>query len=243
MSGQVRRLARNITAQVSPDGGSSWLSLPGRNDNNPAFTPTKVDATDVDTSGFTNTEITLQAGVYTAKWNSLSSGGVMAPAHELVEATQGQFGDAIRLPFRFFDNDGGSRGWSGIAVVELTQSKTAVADLREMTATFTWDGAPTKMTQSQINAAVAALSASVPVIAAATPSGQGAAAALVIVGQGFAGVTGASHVTIGGVNAASYFVENDSRIVAVMPAGSAGSAPIIVTNVTGASNPFPYTRT
>jgi hypothetical protein len=82
----------------------------------------------------------------------------------------------------------------------------------------------------------------VPTISAATPSGAAAGQVVRVTGTGFTGVTGASHVTVGGVNATSYEVLSDSRIDLVMPAGSSGSAPIIVTNTGGASTGFGYTR-
>lgn len=80
---------------------------------------------------------------------------------------------------------------------------------------------------------------SVPALLTALPSGQNAAKAIVISGARF---TGASAVTIGGVAATSFSVLSDSTIVAVLPAGSAGSAPIIVTNASGASTALAYTR-
>jgi hypothetical protein len=85
--------------------------------------------------------------------------------------------------------------------------------------------------------------ASIPVITSVTPSGQGAAAAVAIVGQYFTGTVVTTGVKFGGVNATSWTVQNDGLITAVLPAGSAGSAPVVVTNATGASVAFPYTRT
>lgn len=84
---------------------------------------------------------------------------------------------------------------------------------------------------------------SAPTITAATPSAAAEDASLVITGTGFSGVTGPAGVTIGGVNAKSYTVDSATQITAVVPAGSAGSAPITVTHpVTGASTAFAYTR-
>jgi hypothetical protein len=60
---------------------------------------------------------------------------------------------------------------------------------------------------------------------------------VVITGTGFTGVTGASSVTFGSVNATSYAVMSDTQIVAVVPnASAAGSQTIVVTNSTGASS-------
>ena len=78
----------------------------------------------------------------------------------------------------------------------------------------------------------------VPVIASALPSGAAAGASVVIEGAHFTGVTGPTGVKFGATNATSYTVLTDGSILAVVPAGSAGSAPITV----GASDPFAYTR-
>lgn len=81
-----------------------------------------------------------------------------------------------------------------------------------------------------------------PVVTAATPGGLAVGGLLKISGRYFALVSGVTGVKIGGVNATSYTVDDDSTIYAVVPAGTAGSAPITVTNPTGVSNSFAYTR-
>ncbi len=81
-----------------------------------------------------------------------------------------------------------------------------------------------------------------PVVTAATPPGAAAGAMVEIVGNGLAGTTGAAGVKFGGTNATSYIVIDDSHIVAIVPEGDAGSAPIVVTTPAGASAPLPYTR-
>lgn len=86
------------------------------------------------------------------------------------------------------------------------------------------------------------LQASVPFIASALPSGAAAGSQVTITGSGFTGVTGAASVKFGATNASSYVVVNDTSIVAVMPAGSAGAANIVVTSPAGPSAAFAYTR-
>lgn len=81
----------------------------------------------------------------------------------------------------------------------------------------------------------------VPVINTVTPNAQTAGNPLTIRGKRF---TGATAVTVGGVSvgAGKFTVVDDETIVAVVPAGSAGSAPVIVTNASGPSAAKPYTR-
>lgn len=77
-----------------------------------------------------------------------------------------------------------------------------------------------------------------PAITSALPSGQAQGQVVNLVGTGFVGITG---VTVGGV-AASFTVNDTKHMDVTLPAGSAGSAPIIVTGINGASNSQAYTR-
>lgn len=230
----VRRLARSIGVDVSTD-NTTWLNLKARVDNAPQITPNKVDSTDVDTNGFTSAEITLQSGVLTVKYNALINAGVPNPSHELVRLCIAKFGSAARLYVRWYDTDGGLDAWSAWSIVEQQRASTGVPDLMAMTATFTLDGTISAIT----NPYAASLA---PVVVSALPSGAAAGALVTITGQGFTGVVPATGVKFGAVTATVTTVHGDSVIVAIMPAGSAGSAPVTVTNPVGVSNSLPYTR-
>lgn len=230
----IRRLARNIGVDISTD-NTTWLTVPGRIDNAPVFNPTKADSTDVDSNGFKSITVTDMAWQLVIKYNRLSAGGTANPVQQMIEACEGQFGDAGELYVRWYETDGGAYAKSGRAVVTIVRSKTGEPDLSEITATFDGDGAATTITNPYA-AAVA------PVLLSATPSGVAAGGQVQITGQHFTGVVATTGVKIGGVNATSWILVSDSTIVAVMPAGTAGSAPIVVTNATGPSNSLPYTR-
>lgn len=58
---------------------------------------------------------------------------------------------------------------------------------------------------------------------------------ITINGTGFSGVTGASGVTFGGVNATSYTVDSSTKITAVVPAHVAGTVEVVVTGTEGSS--------
>jgi hypothetical protein len=88
----------------------------------------------------------------------------------------------------------------------------------------------------------AGLKAAIPTIASALPSAASVGQTVTILGTGFLGTTGATGVKFGAVNATSYDVDSDNRILAVVPAGSAGAANIVVTSPVGASSAFSYTR-
>jgi len=226
-------LARRYALDVSTD-NVTWLRLASVNDRNKQVAPNKIDSTTYDSNGWTATEVTLQSWTVIVKALRQPSAGVYDPAQELCRATQGTFGDSIRLYVRTYDKFTGAEAQSGRAIVEWNESKTGVADLNEVQVTFTGDGALTNIANVLISA--------VPVVSAATPSGAAAGALVTITGQGFTGTIATSGVKFGGVNATSWSVVSDNSIVAIVPAGTAGSAPITVTNATGTSNALPYTR-
>lgn len=78
-----------------------------------------------------------------------------------------------------------------------------------------------------------------PVLDTALPSGAAEDAIVTVTGTGFVGVTS---VTVGGAEAKSFTVTTTKELDFVMPAGSAGSAPIVVTAFNGTSNSLAYTR-
>jgi len=232
----VNLLARGYRLEVSADGSTNWLKLGGLNDLNDQITPNKVDSSNYDSNGWSASEITMQAWSVTAKFNRQATSGTEDPAAALIRGTRGQFGDSARLYVRWYSTVQTSEpAWQGRAIVELNKSKTGVADLNELTVTFTGDGILSSIANPYAPAAA-------PLIASASPSGVAAGGQVTITGQNFTGTVPTSGVKFGGVNATSWVVLGDSTIVAVMPAGSAGSAVVVVTNATGASASFPYTR-
>lgn len=80
----------------------------------------------------------------------------------------------------------------------------------------------------------------VPTIDTALPASKGAGDIVKLVGTGLLGVTS---ITVGGVNAPTFDAANDTELFVTLPAGSAGSAPIIVTSPAGPSLAKAYTRT
>ncbi|MDQ1174169.1 hypothetical protein QE430_002476 [Microbacterium testaceum] len=83
------------------------------------------------------------------------------------------------------------------------------------------------------------VSAVAPTLTSALPSGASAGQTVTLTGTGFYGATS---VTIGGVESPLFTVNSATQIKAALPAGSAGSAPIIVTGPAGASTARAYTR-
>jgi hypothetical protein len=228
----ARRFKVDVSTVAAP---TTWVNLKGINDLNPAISPNLVGSDDYDSNGFGSFEKTMQGWVVTAKCLRKTSSGVFDPGQELVRAAQLQFGDLARVNLRWYDRNGAPEAFQGLAIVGWSASKTGVADLDEVTATFTGDGILTAIANPYAAAAV-------PVILGASPSGVAAGGIVNITGTGFVGTVSTTGVKFGGVNATSWIVVSDNTIVAVMPAGSAGSANIVVTNAAGASTAFSYTR-
>ena len=228
----ARRFRVDVSDLATPN---AWVPFKGINDFSPPVTPNLQAADDYDAGGWSAFEKTMQAWVATIKALRKTTAGVFDPGQELVRSKQLGFADAARINVRWYDRNGAPEAFQGVAIVGWVPSKTGVVDLDEITCTLTGDGTLAPI----VNPGTAATAA---IIMAATPSGAAAGSMVQISGSGFAGTTGATGVKFGGVNASSYIVVSDSLIVAIMPAGSAGSAPIVVTNPVGASTAFPYTR-
>lgn len=81
--------------------------------------------------------------------------------------------------------------------------------------------------------------ASVPTITTVLPSGAAASELVTITGDFFADATA---VSFDATPAADFEIVSANKIVASLPAGTAGAAPVIVTNAAGASTAKTYTR-
>lgn len=220
-------LARRFKVDVSTD-GSSWVNLKGIDDLNPAISPNLQAADDYDSNGFNSFEKTMQGWILTIKALRKTTAGVFDPGQELVRAAQLNFGDTARVYVRWYDRNGAPEAFSGLALVGYTASKTAVADLDEVTITLTGDGALTAISNPYAAAAI-------PVVLSVLPSGLGAGGLVTIKGTNFTGTVSTTGVKFGGTNATTFQVISDSVISAVLPAGGAGTITVLVTNAAGGS--------
>lgn len=232
----ARKFRLDVTTDLTLAGGFTQVN--GLESFDPEINPTVVDTTAYDTSGFTTSEVTLYDWMVTATFFRRIVSTVYDPGQEILRACQGLFGTSARVGARWYDKNGGTEAYSGVALVTWKRTATTAKDAEQIIATLT--GTDIALNINISNPIAGAL---VPVVTGVTPGSAAATNAIAIIGQYFTGTTGATHVTIGGVNATSYTVQSDNLITAVMPAGSAGSAPVIVTNVAGAGASFPYTRT
>ncbi|TIH33678.1 phage tail tube protein [Subtercola vilae] len=228
-------LARRFRVDISTD-NTTWVKYGGITDFASTENPTTQAADTYDTNGFNGFEKTMTGWQNVVKALMPTTAGIPSdPGQLLADQTRFQFGSLARLYTRWYDRNGGLDAWTGIALVDWNQSKTGVADIDEVTVTFKGDGALTRIS-NPFNAPV------VPVVTSASPSGAAAGAQVTIGGSGFLTTMATTGVKFGGVNASSWVIISDSVLVAIMPTGSAGSAPVTVTNGIGTSNALAYTR-
>lgn len=227
----VSALARRFRIDVSSD-ANTWLQLKGVTDFNPQTTPQTQDSSTYDSDGWSSTEITMNKWSVQVKALRQTTAGVFDPAQELVRARVAQFGDAARIYVRWYDNTGAPEAYQGWGIVTWSRSKTGVADLDEAQITVDGDGALSNITNPYAPTAA-------PTILSATPANAATGVQVTVEGQGFTGATG---VKFGAVAATQFTVLSDTVLVAVMPSGSAGAAAVTVTNATGTSAAFTYTR-
>lgn len=230
----ARKFRVDVTSDLTLSGG--WLELAAMQDFNYDVPPNLEDASAYDTAGFASFEKTFEEWTADVTAMRRLTGGVYDVGQELVRARSvGQFGDNCRVGMRWYDRNGGPEAYKGVAIVGYKRGQTGVKNLDSASIKFTGTDVPLQPITNPGTAATA------PLIVSALPSAASVGNQVVITGASFIGTTG---VTVGGVSvgAGKFSIVSDGVLVITMPAGSAGSAPIIVTNGVGPSSSFPYTR-
>ncbi|WP_427870542.1 phage tail tube protein [Leucobacter luti] len=143
---------------------------------------------------------------------------------------QDRAGDRV-ISVRYYHYKIANLAYEFTAEVNWTRANTGNADNEFLSFTLTSKGDRKPIT----NPALAPVTA--PSITSAEPAGVTAGGIVRVGGEGVARATG---VTVGGEAATS--IPAGGALYVTMPAGTAGSAPIIVTSSAGASAPFDYTR-
>jgi hypothetical protein len=220
-------LARKYQLQVSAD-NVSWLNVAGVNDLNPSENPTVQGADTYDTNGFNGFVKTITGWQVVAKFLRSVTAAVLDPGQELLRATRFQQDPNARVYVRWWDKNGSADAYAGYGLVTWNPSKTGVADVEEVTVTIQGDGILSPITNPYNIAAV-------PIITSIQKTGKGAAASVVIIGQGFTGLVTTTGIKFGGTNATSFDVISDNLVTAVLPAGAAGTITVLATNATGPS--------
>lgn len=208
----------------------------------PTNPPVLIDAATYTDKGAENqARVGETGGVgFTVQVRRLPDGTFLPEVQALLNAAKpGVRGNAATVEVRYYDSLGADYAMQGIYSVQIERGATGNVEAASYAVTLTAKG----RVQPIANPATGDPATAKPFILSALPSAAKAGDLLTISGSGFTGVTGPTGVKIGSVNATSYTVVADNKIVAVMPAGSAGAANIVVTHTSnGASEPFGYTR-
>ena len=153
----------------------------------------------------------------------------------LISPTSGPVGTMITL------TGTGLTGATGVTVggvaatnVTVVSDTSVTADVPTTLTTGTYDVVVTAPGGSATLAdAFEVTAASVPTVTSLNPTSGGPGTTVVITGTGFTGATG---VTFGGTDAASFTVDSDTQITAVAPAGmDSGEVDVVVTTAAGSS--------
>ena len=220
------RFRVDLTEDLTLAGG--WVQLIGINDLKPNVSQNLVETSSYDNNGWESYEKTSQGWSLVATCWMRTVTGLIHPSIKLLTGREILWGDACRIGVRWFDKNGlEGENFKGVAVVQSERGNTGVKDPETKTFTLQGDGILTPISNPGVAAAV-------PVVTSVSPSsGDELGGDMVTIsGSGF---TGASSVTFDAAAVTDYTVVSDSTIVAVTPAGSVGSADVVVTNTTGPS--------
>jgi hypothetical protein len=202
----------------------------------PPINPNMVNSSSYENEGWTTNEPTEFSWMTKATaWRRITGGSVYDPCQEFLRLKAfGQFGDQSRAHVQILDKNGGVEAFDGYAYVTYTRGNSGVQDLESADFILTGDG-PLAIIANPYAGSL------VPQLVSAAPSGKGAGQAVTLFGNFLDTTTG---ITVNGVAlaAGTFLISSANQITIVLPAGTAGATPIIVTNTAGVGNTLSYTR-
>lgn len=238
-------LGRSYEKGIDVQSGSDWLIFRRISDLNVTPTPITQSAQTYDDFGAPNDDKTSESwtGAFSVVVNRLPNGYYLPEAERLKALSEPDaIGNQAVGTFRWYDKPYQGTphpedAYEGEATVAITRNNVAADGSTETWGiTLTGKGKRRKIANPFQGWNVA----DDPAIAAVTPAGAGTDDLITIQGNNFLGATA---VTVGGDPLTGFTVVSAGTIVGVLPADTAGSAPVIVTTPNGVSPAFPYTRT
>lgn len=225
-------------------GSPNWVPIGGVTN----FQPSTDEANWVDDSDFSGGGYTSQAKT-AAGWSATMTvarkvDAVTGTAYDIGQEflrnkAEGNFGAANSVQIRFseFQTAGGPRvqAYSGQAGVGWAEQGGDDKALSTVVVTLTGQGQLLKISHPYPGTPAVPTIVSAAPLALSTVGGQ----LVTIRGAGFTGTVATTGVKFAGTNATAWVVNSDSEIVAITPAHTAGSGPVVVTNATGASTTGP----
>lgn len=208
----------------------------------PTFPKVTQDASTYDDRGAPNEDISGRgfATSFTVQGNRSASTGKYLPELEAIINASRRKGEAAVLDIRFYHKpDSGApnptdAGRASVTV-EVTRQNTGNAEIDSYSVSLTGKGEYTPIA----NPFTGWDDTPAPEISAVTPAGKAAGQMVTINGIGFVGAT---DVKFGATSATAFEIVSMATIVAVVPAGSAGSVAVTVVTPEGTSPAVQYTR-
>lgn len=211
----------------------------------PTWTPATQEAQTYDDLGSDNTEVTgwSFALAFVIQVNRSATTGLYLAEVEALLARVGRAaakGEGAVIEVRWYHKpESGTPNpddaFQGVATVSYTRQNTGPEGAIEQFA-FTLTG---KGPADEIANPFTGWAATTPSVASVLPGGESAGEQVTITG---ANLLGATSVKFGAVEATDFTVVSSTTIVATIPAGTAGSAPVTVVTPGGTSSPRAYTR-
>jgi hypothetical protein len=232
-----------VDIDLGTPGAPVWQPLRRITAVTPSVTPVMAAAQTYDDFGADNQTRTSESWTlaFSELVNRLSSTGAYTPEVEALKAlTEPDALGALAIGhFRWYDKPAAgpanvNDAYEGYATVGLERANSGNADVGMWGFTLTGVGKRIKITNP-----FGGWGASKPSVASALPVSAAVGTLVTLTGANFATATG---VKFGAVSATTFSIVGGSTIVAVMPAGTAGSAPVTVINPTGTSDALEYIR-
>ncbi len=217
------------------DAAPVWLNVPEVSGLTPAFTDVLREISNYSYKGNPGQTKTGESFVLTFNVTKRRVPGTnqFYPWYMALKNKADLKGEANKIGVRFYDGLGADEAYQAKALVSHPSRQNTDDNTTEVAQfTLTGDGTAAPITNPLAGAQV-------PLLSGASPSGAAVGAQVAIYGSRFTGTTA---VKFGAVAATSYVIVNDNYIVVIMPAGTAGSAPLTVTNSAGVSTALAYTR-
>lgn len=217
------------------DAAPVWLNVPEISGLDPAFSDVIKELSNYAYKGVPGKTKSGETFVLTFNVTKRRVPGThqFYPWYTALTAKAAQKGEANKIGVRFYDALGADEAFQAKALVSHPKrNNTGDNDTDIAQFTLTGDGTALPIANPLAGALV-------PLLSGASPSGAAAGTQVAVYGSRF---TGTSAVKFGAVAATSYVIVNDNYIVAIVPTGAAGSAPITVTNGAGVSTALAYTR-
>jgi hypothetical protein len=227
----ITALARRFALEfdMNPTGVADWQPVIAVEEFKPGRVARKEKDESYDDQGSERSAITGSSWTIDAKiihrtgLDGVTMNAVQERLRTLSEATDAASGEAH---VRWYDRSGVGEAWDGRCLVDWTPDGGNGGARDTVTVKFMGQGPRVAITNPNASP--------LPVVSAITPTGGGVAGGTLVTikGRKFTGATG---VTFGGTAATSFTLVDDTRIVVVAPAKTAGSADVIVTTPGGVS--------